>query len=238
MQDLPFFSNSESSDSRPRSRLSGSAAVNNYLITDFDQLHLSDGAFTQPPILPRTACEDGGAESRQADDEVKYLLGLMRVKLKGASKLLVSATTALQQVQIEKADLISQSRKERKKLHRELSRVNYVNALLVREDRDLRRQLGDKLKRQNTYRGRNEYLSPQWQSSPPPSYASARHGAQNQQYKSRHQQGKTTCPNCGLEKHERHAICKAFGQQCYRCHKFNHFGRVCRQGHGSAIANI
>ena len=230
MQDLPFFSNSESSDSRPRSRLSGSAAVNNYLITGFDQLHLSDGAFTQPPILPRTACEDGGAESRQADDEVKYLLGLMRVKLEGASKLLVSATTALQQVQIEKADLISQSRKERKKLHRELSRVNYVNALLVREDRDLRRQLGDKLKRQNTYRGRNEYLSSQWQSTPPPSYASARPGAQNQ--------GKPTCPNCGFEKHERHAICKAFGQQCYRCHKFNHFGRVCRQGHGSAIANI
>ena len=37
------------------------------------------------------------------------------------------------------------------------------------------------------------------------------------------------CGKCGLQ-HQKHEVCKAKGQKCHKCLKYNHFARQCRTG--------
>ena len=55
----------------------------------------------------------------------------------------------------------------------------------------------------------------------------------NQQQLSSEKQA-TTCSGCGSADHNgqpRERECPAWGERCWKCGKFNHFGRVCQQGH-------
>lgn len=50
---------------------------------------------------------------------------------------------------------------------------------------------------------------------------------QPQQQQQQQQPSPRKCNRCGGEYHDRQE-CKAIGAQCYSCHKFNHYQRVCR----------
>ena len=47
-------------------------------------------------------------------------------------------------------------------------------------------------------------------------------------------QQRSSCQGCGSKTHgspganDRAEKCNAWGQECYKCHKLNHFGRMCR----------
>ena len=46
-----------------------------------------------------------------------------------------------------------------------------------------------------------------------------------------HDRGVTTCSGCGGARHERRELsCPAWGKECFKCHRANHFARVCKSG--------